>query len=183
MNAWNEIKITTTRLLLRHLRPGDAADLLGYRCVPEVYKYQTWRPVKLQDAVQFIQSTASSPGIIDSWYQLAICHRNDMKIIGDIGIHFLPPDAREIELGCTVKPEHQGLGYATEAMSSVIDYLFNNQAASRVICCLDPRNERSRQLMDKLGLKLHVKKLNLKISAFPDDLVFSIRANQWKPAA
>jgi RimJ/RimL family protein N-acetyltransferase len=107
--------------------------------------------------------------------------RNGNTLVGDIGIHFLPPQARQVELGCTLKPEQQGQGYATEALRSLIDFLFNNMAVHRISCSLDSCNIRSKLLMERLGLRqeAHFKQSVFQTGTGQDDLVFSILAEEW----
>ena len=48
--------------------------------------------------------------------------------LGDIGIHFLETDSenQQVEIGYTLDKEFRGKGYATEALSLVIDFLINS---------------------------------------------------------
>jgi RimJ/RimL family protein N-acetyltransferase len=85
-------------------------------------------------------------------------------------------------LGCTLKPEQQGHGYATEALQSLIDYLFSKMEIHRIICSLDPRNTKSKLLLQRLGFRQegHFRQSIFQSGVWQDDLIFSILADEWK---
>lgn len=50
--------------------------------------------------------------------------------------------------------EHQNKGYATEAAQAVIDFVFGNMHATRVVATTEYDNEASKSVMTKLGMRL-----------------------------
>lgn len=64
-------------------------------------------------------------------------------MIGDIGLHFLEPENRQVEVGSSIVLKQQSKGYATEALQAVLVYLFGNWQKQRVIASVDLRNEKS----------------------------------------
>jgi RimJ/RimL family protein N-acetyltransferase len=147
-----ELSIRTERLWLRKLNKGDAAALFSYRSLPEVFAYQLWRAASVSGAAAFIAGTADRLDHTGTWYQLGVFTTETPALIGDIGIHFLNSESGEVELGFTLAPAFQGHGYATEAVSAVITYLFVNLKKRRVIISVDPRNSPSRHLATRLGM-------------------------------
>jgi RimJ/RimL family protein N-acetyltransferase len=81
--------------------------------------------------------------------------RQDGLVIGRVGIQLLDPETWEPaggpgaqpELGWTLRPEHWGNGYATEAAAAVRDWF----AASHVISLVAPDNLRSQRVAGRLG--------------------------------
>lgn len=73
-------------------------------------------------------------------------------MIGDIGIHFLA-DPHQVEIGFTFAPTFQRKGYALEAVSRVLDYLFLELKKQKIIAFVDPKNIKSIRLLEKLGFK------------------------------
>jgi RimJ/RimL family protein N-acetyltransferase len=171
-----QINISTKRLFLHRLQLEDASGLISYRSNPEVFKYQNWKPKTIDDGIIFINALADSPGIADSWYQMGIFLKENSDLIGDIGIHFLPPEAKQVELGYSLTPEQQRKGYAAEALSSVIDYLFYQMNIQRAICFIDSRNIRSQMLVKRLGLKPVV---HAEPGTLPGEIVFSLTPDEW----
>src|SRR5690242_9849352 len=78
------MELTTARLLLDHLRPGDADALFACRADPAVARFQGWRPASVAEARAFIDMQGEpAPGL---WFQRAIRLRDGHALIGDLGV-------------------------------------------------------------------------------------------------
>jgi RimJ/RimL family protein N-acetyltransferase len=177
-----DISLKTGELLLRRLSREDAEALFGYRSLPEIYCYQAFRPQSVAEAACFIDSTSGETGVPGTWCQLGIYRNDDRALIGDIGVHFLPEgETCDLELGCTVSPAYQGRGYATEALAAVIDYVFAEMDKRRIMFSVDPRNNPSRRLASRLGMRLtgYFEKSCLIRGEFCDDMVFELTPEDW----
>ena len=144
--------ITTKRLVLRKLAPSDTEQFFAYRSLPEVYKYQNFVPKKVDDALIFIEKLARQINIADSWFQFAICHVADGKLIGDIGVHFLI-DSEQVEIGYTLTPSYQRCGYAREAVGALIAWLLGDARKSVIQAWVEKGNSPSIRLLRRLGMK------------------------------
>lgn len=74
------------------------------------------------------------------------------KFIGFVGLHkqsFIKP---EIEIGWRLAKEFWGNGYATEAASKVLEYAFHILKIEAISSFTVPKNVRSRNVMEKLGM-------------------------------
>jgi len=109
--------ILTERLLIRKLEINDAQDFYKYRSLPEVYKFQSFKPKNTEDIKAFFEGLSELPNIKNTWFQLAVCTKDENKLIGDIGIHFLE-DNEQIEIGYTLNPDFQGIGYGKSSMTA-----------------------------------------------------------------
>ena len=142
--------IETDRLICRPLRIDDASALYFYRSNPDIYRYQTWQPKNLKDAVHFINNACFVEELNrNQWNQFAICLSDNNKIIGDCGALLSEKNAAEI--GFTIARPYQNKGYAREAVSGILSYLFKSIGIARVKACIDPENEASIKLIRKLG--------------------------------
>jgi RimJ/RimL family protein N-acetyltransferase len=74
-------------------------------------------------------------------------------LVGDVAVH-LHHDARVAEVGCTLARDHQGHGYAGEALRALVDQL-DQRGVRRVEAEIDPRNAASIALFERLGF-VHV---------------------------
>jgi RimJ/RimL family protein N-acetyltransferase len=157
----------------------DKDDLFRYRSMPEIYKFQTWRPKLIGEIEEFItQNLAVRPDTANTWLQLAVClHKGPM--IGDIGIHFLEDD--QVEIGYTLSPEHQGQGYALEAVKAVINYLFSELNKHRISASVDPDNIHSMKLLEKIGFRkeAHFIKSFRIDGQWYDDCIYAMLGNEW----
>lgn len=82
-------------------------------------------------------------------------------------------DGFQCELGCTLSKEHQGKGFATEAMKNTIDYLFNSLNKHRITASIDPRNIESIRLVERLSFRkeAHFKQSLLIDGKWVDDIM------------
>ena len=178
MNKFNLIK--TERLLIRTLNMNDKDYFLKYRSLPEIYKYQTWKPKDINEIKHFIcKNVAAELNTANTWLQLAIC-LDDGQFIGDFGIHFLN-DNFQVEIGITISPDYQDNGYAIEAARAVISYLFYDLKKHRVTASVDPDNKKSISLLEKLGLRREahfIKSFRIE-DIWYDDCIYAILEDEW----
>jgi RimJ/RimL family protein N-acetyltransferase len=174
-------RVATERLVLEPLGPEDADVLFAYRSRPEVSRFQGWTPSGRDDVRQFIDGLATTPfDTPGTWYQLAIRRADGDTLVGDVGVHFLE-DGWQVEIGCTLAPEFQHTGYATEALRAVLDVLFRGLGKHRVIASIDPRNTPSVRLVERLGLRPegHFRRAIWAHGEWTDDLRFAILRSEW----
>src|SRR5262245_1745470 len=141
MNADKELDLRSARLCLRGLRPEDGPALVGYRSLPEVACFQSWKYFGLADAARLVADQAQVvPDTPSTWLQLALVLHLSETFIGDCGIHFRADDSRQVELGITLAPSHQGHGLATEALGGVLEYFFGRLGKHRAVVVTDTEN-------------------------------------------
>jgi RimJ/RimL family protein N-acetyltransferase len=177
--------IVTPRLVLRRLETTDSEAVYRYRIDPQVSRFQSWRPLSVEDTHQFIEGLASvNPDTPGTWFQLAIILREPGLLIGDCGLHFPAEETRQAEVGITLAPEYQGKGYAAEALTAVLDYLFITLGKHRVYASVDPRNRPSLALLERLGMRKegHFRESLWFKGEWADDVVYAILDQEWRPA-
>lgn len=175
--------LTTRRLILSRLVMNDAPDVFAYRRLEEVRRYQGWEPDRVEEVESFIRDQMRlTPNTPDTWFQLSIRLRDEHPLIGDVGLHFPNDRNHEAEVGITVAPDHQRLGYATEALRAALDYLFENLGKHRVFASVDPRNHASMQLMDRMGFRkeAHFRESLWFKGAWADDVIFAMLDREWR---
>lgn len=176
-------EILTQRLKLTPLVARDALAMYGYRSDPEVCRFQSFEPGSLGDVEEFIsglRSTAfDTPG---SWFQFALRLQDSGLLIGDLGTHFMADDPRQVEIGFTVAPVHQGQGFGTEAVSGILGHLLGSIRKHRVFASVDPRNEPSIALLRRVGMRqeAHFRQSLWFKGEWVDDMVFGILESEWK---
>lgn len=172
-------KITTDRLSLRILDVEDREAFFKYRSLPAVYEYQSWKPQTLDEIDIFIEKNIKTlPGEQQTWLQLAIC-LDGGQLIGDIGLHFL--DLYQIEIGYALAPEHQGKGYALEAVKGLIHYCFGPLKKHRISASVDPQNYASIKLLERVGFRkeAHFVKSFYMADQWYDDCVYALLEEEW----
>jgi len=178
----SDLLITSVRLILRPIILQDAESIFRYRSKAMANRYQGWIPNTIKDVHEFInQKISSQINIPDTWFQLAIITKDSGNLIGDIGIHFLKSGPDQVELGYTLDKNYQGKGYASEAITQTINYLFGELTKVKILASVDPRNEKSIKLLERLGFRKQdqSKESIVDRSEWPDDLVFEIHRDEW----
>jgi RimJ/RimL family protein N-acetyltransferase len=152
-NTFTELR--SPRLILRRLQRDDLTALCEYRSLPEVARYQSWESFGANEAARLIDSQSGlEPNVPGSWFQLAIVAAATGVMVGDCGLHCREDDPRQMEIGITLAPAHQGRGFATEALGFVLDYLFVRLDKHRVTAITDADNEAAAALLSRLGFRL-----------------------------
>src|SRR5262245_52459688 len=128
-------QLSSSRLILRRLRPADLLSFCSYRSDAAVARYQDWISFSEGEGRCFFADQAElHPDLPGTWFQSAIQLREDERLIGDLGLHALRDQPFQAEIGFTLAPAYQGRGYATEAVRCLLDYVFGNweSTASRL---------------------------------------------------
>ncbi len=173
--------MATERLILRRFRGADAATLSDYRSDPAVARYQSWdAPFSLEKAEIAVRSFAASSPDEPGWFQYAIEHAAERRLIGDVAVR-LHDNLKQAEVGFTLATPYQGKGFATEAVSAVLDRLFRLQGLHRVMGECDARNTASAALMERLGFTREglLRQQTFIKGEWTDDLLFGLLAPEW----
>jgi RimJ/RimL family protein N-acetyltransferase len=175
------VEILTKRLALTPLVAADAPALFAYSSNAAVSKYQAWEPSSLEDAYAYINEPLEFdvPG---TWFQLGIRDRASDLLIGDLAVHFLTDDPHQSEIGFAVAPNHQGRGFATEAVIGLIGYLFATAKKHRVFASVDPTNAPSMALLRRVGMRqeAHFQQSLWWKGQWVDDVIFGVLASEWE---
>jgi RimJ/RimL family protein N-acetyltransferase len=140
------------RVLLRRMRAPDLPAFHAYRQDPVVGRYQGWSPMSESEAAAFIDEMSDAGLFLpDRWVQLAIARADDDLLVGDVGL-FVANDAEYAEIGFTVSPAAQGLGYGSAAAAAAIRLLLEETAVPRVIAVTDARNIPSIRVLESAGM-------------------------------
>lgn len=176
------MELETNRLILRPINLDDKNEIFEYRSDTEINKYQGWIPKTVDDVEIFIGKTSNQINESDSWFQLVIIEKESRKIVGDLGIHFFDSENKQVEIGCTLNKDFQNIGYATESIKRIIDYLFNDLNKHRIITSIDPDNKNSIRLVERIGFRkeAHFVESLLINGKWVDDLIYALIAKDWK---
>jgi RimJ/RimL family protein N-acetyltransferase len=147
--------ILTERLLLRRSAPEDAEAIAAYRSDPAVRRYQGWGQTDAATVRAQIEEMAPrAPGDPDGWVQFTVEERAGRRLVGDVGLSPAEDEPTVIKIGYTIDPAFQGLGYATEAVRALIDYVFATLGFEVVRAYASALNTPSHRVAEKAGLRL-----------------------------
>ena len=173
--------LRTERLVLRPLREEDIDVVLAYRNDPEVSALQDWDlPVTREHVERQVRERSAWDDIAPGEpRQVGI--EADGELVGDLYVG-LDEHGGVVEIGFTLRTEHQGKGYAREAAEAVIADLVERHGVHRVFAQLSPQNHRSARLLERLGM--HVESFAPRSfwwrGAWDDNLVYAMSDDDWR---
>ncbi len=176
-------ELFSKRIKLRLIEIHDKEAIYAYRSQRNINKYQLWKPTSLEEVERFITSgIVREPNLPNTWLQLAIILLETNELIGDLGIHFLPNEPDQVEIGITIGQQYQQKGYATEALAILFDYLFRKLKKHRIIASVDPENIACIQLLEKMKMskEAHFRKSLFVDGAWNDDIIFAILEAEYR---
>lgn len=177
-------QMRTPRLHLRRFRESDVDAFARYRSDPAVARYQSWdAPYPVEQARRFVAAMATAQSDVPGeWLQIAVALARDDALIGDCAFAPETHEPRTVEIGFTIAPEHQGRGYAREAVSLLLRYLFQHLGKHRVTASCDPRNAPSIKVLEAVGMRREGRLVASTWSKgeWTDDLLFAILRHEWK---
>ncbi len=179
-----EFELLSSRLRLRRLRLSDAAAICAYRSLPEVARYQSWDSFTPADADELIdRQSRIVPNTPGTWLQLALTVNPPGELIGDCGIHFRQDEVQQVEFGITLAPTHQGHGFASEAVSALLDYVFGRLNKHRATALTDADNPAAVRLFRGLGFRQeahYIEHVWFK-GAWTSECMFAMLRREWRP--
>ena len=174
--------ILTARLIIRRIRQSDCEAVFKYRSDPVNMRCQLWLPETVRDVEEFVEKTSEIEfGAPDTWFQLVLISKATDQVIGDIGVRFPGSMPQQAEVGGTLAPKYQRQGYATEALSAVLDYLFIEMDRHRVFASTDPSNNSAVELLKRIGMRkeAHLRKSQLVRGEWADDFIYAMLCEEW----
>lgn len=152
-----DLPILTSRLTLRPLDPvADVDPMHAYRSRPDVCRYAPIVPSTRDQVAERLQNpdlTRTSLRHEGDVLSLAVELGDTREMIGDVVLFWRSQAHRQGEIGYTINPAVQGLGYATEATEALLDAAFGVLGLHRVTARIDERHDASLTVARKLGMR------------------------------
>ena len=145
--------LRTGRLVLRPFENDDAADLLRVFAEPDVVRYWSsgaWTDIAQAEAMIAEARQAYRDGGL-ARYAIALAGTN--RLIGICNLRGFFEQNRRCELGYALGRAYWGQGYAAEALEALLGHAFHVLDINRIEADIDPRNEASARLLEKLGFR------------------------------
>lgn len=155
MNHNGTVDIETNRLLLRKFTFEDAQAVYhNWASDSEVTKYLMWPPhTSVTDSENILNDWIKSYEK-DNFYQWAIVLKdNSSEPIGTIGVTNQEDAIGMAHIGYCIGRKYWHNGITSEALKSVLEYLFDQVEFKRIESRHDPRNSNSGEVMKKCGMK------------------------------
>jgi RimJ/RimL family protein N-acetyltransferase len=178
------VPFETERLILRPFERADFEALCAYQTQPQAQRYLERGARDINDVAAGLelmrrQVSLQRPG---DTLALAIVRRGDKQLIGQAALRWSDATAGQSEIRFCLNPLHAGYGYATEAVSALLDLAFDTYRMHRVFARCDGRNNRAAKLLQKLGMRLeaHYREHALFQGEWDEELHFAILDREWR---
>lgn len=175
--------LETERLILRQFREPDLEMFLSYRNDPDVAKYQGWSiPYPREKGIEFVQQMLVAVPGQSKWLQIAIELKSTHQMIGDLAFFIKRDDKRQAMIGYSLARPFWGNGYAYEAMSCLLAYLFDEWDLHRVVAECDEENVASWRLLERLGFRREahlIENLFFK-GAYCNEYHYAMLGREWR---
>lgn len=144
-------ELRSPRLRLREVRADDAPALFAIhsdRRVMRYWSYPAWTELaQAERKVADIQRQRREQEML-VW---AIADAHDDRLIGTSAVFAMQRGQGRAEIGYSLHPDWQGRGLASEALRLILRHLFDGLGLRRIEADIDPRNQASCRLVERLG--------------------------------
>ncbi len=142
------IFMETERLILRNVRPEDAAVMHDYRNNEDCAKYQRGQIKDYDGIADLVQRRKNDVLGVDAPTLVAVALKDTGEMVGEIVV--MPEDGT-ISLGYTFSWRCHRQGYAYESLSALLAALHERYPEWDFVSFTDPANVPSMNLLRKLG--------------------------------
>jgi RimJ/RimL family protein N-acetyltransferase len=175
--------LRTQRLLIRVPTEDDARSLHERRNDPAVAEYQAWElPFPFERAEEIVRDAqAMGAPQNDEWWMAIVTNATTGEVLGELAVR-LSWQGRTAEVGYTFAPAHWGRGYAVEALTALIEYLFEELGVTRIFGTLHPDNHASAMVLERTGFVFEGRTRN----SFwvgeenSDDSIYGLTRSDWE---
>ncbi len=175
------VELETERLQLVRLNTSHLDQYFSIMTKQEVMEYYGMDPLtKKEDAALILNSMERGFSLGQS-IRWGIILKESGQLIGTVGLNNLSQKNKRSEIGYEIHPDFWRLGYATEAIISVINYSFHQLDLFRLGAITYPANTPSNHLLLKLGFTLEgtLRGYLYQTNQSHDSYVFSITRPEW----
>ena len=173
--------LTTNRLLLRQIMPGDAESLFAIRSDDESMKYFGHEPHESLNETKGVIRQMEERYTRKEALHWCITLQGEDRLFGCCSFFHFDEGFDRAETGYELNRTLWGKGIMTEAMSTILTFGFSELGLHRVEAIIDIENERSKNLLLKLGFTYEG---NLRQrfpfrGHFEDEYYFGLLKDEW----
>jgi len=173
--------LTTNRLRLWQIVPGDAESLFAIRSDYETMKFFGREPHETLDETKDVIRQTEERYTRKEALRWGITLRGEDRLIGSCSLFHLDEGFHRAETGYELNRAFWGKGIMTEAMSAILTFGFSELGLHRIEANIDIANERSKNLLLKLGFTYegNLRQRFLFRGKFEDEHYFGLLNHEW----
>jgi len=184
-------RFESERLILRPYRAGDGAMyfVVGQKNRQHLLRYESGNvilnPRNEQAAEALVQELAADWASRVCFF-LGAWNKISGEFVAQVYIGVVSRNTPEFEIGYFVDKDHEGQGYVTEAVRTVLDFVFNHLQAQRVSLRCDDTNLRSQRVAERCGFTLEGclrQDRRHPDGSLSDSLIYGLLRREWRGEA
>lgn len=182
MPAFDDIRLTTKRLILRPLRDEDASALYAIYSDPRIMQFWSSPPwTSIASAAEKISRNRLGMEAGTS-LDFGIFGIADRHLLGTCDLFHLDQQCRRGEVGYGLAYEAWGQGYMQESMQVLLDYGFKEMQLNRIEADIDPGNLASAKLLTRMGFQLEglLRERWIVGGEKSDSAMYGLLSNEWQ---
>jgi ribosomal-protein-alanine N-acetyltransferase len=173
--------LTTPRLLLRQIEMSDAEALFPTFSDLETMKLFGTLQTSIEETREMIQrwKRQYAQRQVIRW---GVTLKGEDRVIGSCPFFNLDEGFHRAETGYILNRAYWKQGIMSEAMSAVLTFGFMQLGLQRIEALVDPENENSKGLLQRLGFiyEGRLRQHYFSDGLFSDDLIFSLLKDEWQ---
>ncbi len=143
----NKPTLETERLRLRTMRPTDVDDLREWMPNKSLYAFWGKSPGKAEKDPSLLFLSPEKP---TKSFHMGIAIKPEDKVIGELWVYLIEND-RMAKVAIRLSKDYHGKGYASEALSRMVDFCFTKTELRRLWTDVDVRNAASCRMLERCG--------------------------------
>ncbi len=143
-------QLRAARVRLRGPRPNDADAVFALFSDPAVMRYWSRPPMTQRSEAEASIAEMEEAFAERDKINWVVADKSD-TVIGTCTLFRFDPRHRRAELGYALRSDQWGKGLAREAVSAALDWAFRTLSLHRIEADIDPRNDGSRRILERLG--------------------------------
>ena len=171
------------RIVLRPLRNDDLDDLFAIYSDREVMRFWSSPAHKSREQTGQLLRDIADGFHSRRLFEWGIVDRSEDRVLGTATLFRVDPEHRRAEIGYALARSAWGRGLATEALSILIRFAFEELHLHRLEADADPRNERSLRALARQGFRREGTQLERYWLAgeIQDGALLGLLHHEWPP--
>lgn len=182
---WRFAPLLGERVTLDLLRPDDLDALSAIQGDASIVRYMMYEARSREQVADAIARDGARDSLekAGDYVQPAI-RDADGRLVGTLYFRLASTDDRTAEIGWLLSASERGKGYATEAAAMFLRLAFEDLGMHRVTAELDPRNDASAAVCQRLGMRqeAHLRENLWLKGEWVDTAIFAILEQDYRRA-
>lgn len=181
MRPFDQLSLTTARLVLRPFQPNDAEPLFAIFSEPKVMRYWSHAPWASVAQAQELIAKDQQALPAGEHLRLGMEIQGTGELIGMCTLFHLSAQCRRAEIGYGMSSRFWGQGYMHEALTALLEFGFGDLDLNRIEADIDPRNVASARSLERLGFHKegHLRERWIVDGEVSDSGLYGLLRSEW----